>query len=435
MADYDYAHKYYLSAAFRRDGTSRFKQRWGNFWSVGAGWRISSEKFMEGTKSWLNDLKLRASYGTQGNENILPGYMYGYTPYVDQYTVTWDGSQLGYTTAFYGNPDLTWEKQKTLDVGIDFRLFDRVYGSFEYFTRRTDDMLFQRPLAASGGRPYNWENIGSMRNNGVEFEVNVDIFNKPDFKWTVTLLGSHYSNKILTLPEENKENGITSGLFNLREGKSRYEYYTYEYAGMDEKGNAMWYTDEKDDNGNVIGKTTTTKYSEATKYFLGKQALPDFNGGFNTTFNYKGFDLSIATAFQLGGWAYDYDYLDGMSSSFYVGHNKDMWKTFNPETGTGSLPIWNANNNSNSFTQASDLNLIKASYFSIRNITIGYTFPKSMTQRWGIGALRIFATGDNLALWSKRQGFDPRVSMAGSSSAYGGYAPMRVITGGINLTF
>ena len=435
MADYDYAHKYYLSAAFRRDGTSRFLQRWGNFWSVGAGWRISSEKFMEGTKSWLNDLKIRASYGTQGNENILPGYMYGYTPYVDQYTVNWDGSQLGYTTTFYGNPDLTWEKQKTFDVGVDFRLFDRVYGSVEYFTRRTDDMLFQRPLAVSGGRPYKWDNIGSMRNNGVEFEVNVDIFNKNDFKWTVTLLGSHYNNKILTLPEENKEDGITSGLFNLREGKSRYEYYTYEYAGMDEKGNAMWYTDEKDDEGNVIGKTTTTTYSEATKYFLGKQALPDFNGGFNTTLNYKGFDLTIATAFQIGGWAYDYDYLDGMSSSFYVGHNKDMWKTFNPETGEGSLPIWNANNSSNSFTQASDLNLIKASYFSIRNITIGYTFPKNLIQSWGIGALRVFATADNLALWSKRQGFDPRVSMAGSSNTYGGYAPLRVITGGINLTF
>lgn len=436
MADYDYNHKYYLSAAFRRDGTSRFLKRWGNFWSVGAAWRITSEGFMEGTSSWLDDLKLRASYGTQGNENILPGYSYAYTPYQDQYEITWDGSSLGYTYAFYGNPDLTWEKQKTVDVGLDFRLFDRVYGSVEYFNRRTDDMLFQRPLPYStAGRPYNWENIGSMENNGVEFELNVDILKNSDFNWTVTLVGSHYRNKILTLPEENRENGITSGTFNLREGRSRYEYYTYMYAGMDEKGNAMWYTDEKDDEGNVTGRTTTTTYADATKYFLGKSALPDFNGGLNTSFSFKGIDVSIATAFQLGGWAYDSEYLSGMSSSFYVGHNRNMWETFNPETGKGTYPIWNADNSSNSFTQTSDFHLVKASYFSIRNITVGYSFPKKWMDKINVERIRIFATADNLALWSARQGFDPRVSMSGSNDSYGGYSPMRVISGGINLTF
>ena len=435
MADYNYAHKYYLSAAFRRDGTSRFLDRWGNFWSVGAGWRISSEKFMESTKSWLNDLKLRASYGTQGNEAILPGYSYGYTPYVDMYDVTWDGSKLGYAVAFYGNKDLSWETQKTFDLGLDFRFLDRIYGNIDFFTRRTDDMLFQRPLATSSGRPYNWENIGAMRNNGIEFELNADIIKNKDMKWTVTLLGSHYSNKVLTLPEENREDGIVSGVFKLMEGKSRYEYFTYKYAGMDEKGNPTWYTDEKDEQGNVIGQTTTGKYSEATKYWLGKQALPDFNGGLNTSFSYKGFDVNIATAFQLGGWAYDSQYLSGMSASFYVGHNRDMWDTWNPETGKGKYPIWNANNSSNSYTQTSDAHLISASYFSIRNITLGYTLPSSLMKRWGIGSIRVFATGDNLALFSKRQGFDPRVSMSGGNSSYGGYSPMRTITGGINITF
>ena len=435
MADYNYAHKYYLSAAFRRDGTSRFLDRWGNFWSVGAGWRISSEKFMESTKSWLNDLKLRASYGTQGNEAILPGYSYGYTPYVDQYDVTWDGSKLGYAVAFYGNKDLSWETQKTFDLGLDFRFLDRIYGNIDFFTRRTDDMLFKRPLATSSGRPYNGENIGAMRNNGIEFELNADIIKNKDMKWTVTLLGSHYSNKVLTLPEENREDGIVSGVFKLMENKSRYEYFTYKYAGMDEKGNPMWYKDEKDENGNVTGQTTTGQYTEATKYWLGKQALPDFNGGLNTSFSYKGFDVNIATAFQLGGWAYDSQYLSGMSVSYYVGHNRDMWDTWNPETSKGKYPIWNANNSSNSYTQTSDAHLISASYFSIRNITLGYTLPSSLMKRWGIGSIRVFATGDNLALFSKRQGFDPRVSMSGGNSSYGGYSPMRTITGGINITF
>lgn len=435
MADYNFSHKYYLSAAFRRDGTSRFLDKWGNFWSVGAAWRISAEKFMSGASHWLNDLKLRASYGTQGNENILPGYIYGYTPYQDLYSVTWDGSQLGYSVSFYGNPDLTWEKQKTFDAGLDFRFWDRLYGTVDYFYRVTDDMLFQRPLATSSGRPYNWENIGAMENSGIEFELNVDIFNRDDLRWTVSLVGSHYDNKILTLPEENRADGITSGAFNLREGKSRYEYYTYKYAGMNERGQGMWYMDVLDDQGNVVETTTTTEYQNATKYFIGKSALPDFNGGLSTSFYFKGIDVSIATAFQIGGWAYDYSFLDGMSSSYYVGHNKEMWKTFNPETGTGEYPIWNANDASNSFTQTSDLNLVKASYFSIRNITVGYTFPKKWMEKIKVQSLRVYFTADNLALFSARQGFDPRVSMSGSNSDFSGYSPMKVISGGINITF
>ena len=431
MADYNYANKYYVSAAYRRDGTSRFLDRWGDFWSVGLGWRISAESWMQGAE-WINDLKIRASYGTQGNESVLNA-----TPYQDLYSITWDGSQLGYSTSFYGNPDLTWEKQKTIDAGIDFRLWDRVYGSVEYFHRRTDDMLFQKTLAPSAGRPYNWENLGAMSNQGIEFEVNVDILKGRDFSWTATVVGSHYKNKILTLPEENREDGIVSGTFKLFEGKSRYEYFTYQYAGMDDKGNAQWWMDEVDEaTGEKTGKKVkTSTYADATKDWLGKTALPDLTGGLNTTFQWKGIDLTIATAFQIGGWAYDSDYLSGMSNSFYVGHHKDLWKTFNPATGEGEYPVWNANNSSNSYTQTSDTHLIKASYFSIRNITLGYSFPKAWMNKLGIGGIRVFVTGDNVALFSKRQGFDPRVSMSGGNSGFGGYSPMRVVSGGINLTF
>ena len=436
MVDYNYASRYYASAAYRRDGTSRFLDKWGDFWSVGAAWRLSAEPFMHNTRNWLDDLKIRASYGTQGNEDILPGYSYAYTPYTDQYSVAWDGSALGYSYAFYGNPDLTWEKQKTFDAGLDFCFLGRIHGSVDYFIRRTDDMLFQRPLAQSGGRPYNWENIGAMRNSGVEFEVNFDILKQQDLKWTVSLVGSHYDNVVLTLPEENKENGITSGLFNLREGKSRYEYYTYKYAGMTETGAPKWYMDEIGADGKPTGKMVeTTTYSQATKYFLGKSALPDFNGGLNMSFYYKGIDLSVATAFQVGGWAYDSEYLSGLSSSYYVGHNKDLWNTFDPATGKGTLPVWNADDASNSFTQSSDMHLVTASYFSIRNITLGYSFPKSWMKKLNIEGIRIYASAENLALWSARQGFDPRVSMNGGNDKFGGYSPMRVVSGGVNFTF
>ncbi len=431
MADYNYKNKYYLSGAFRRDGTSRFIEKWGNFWSVGAAWRITQESFMEGASEWLNELKIRASYGTQGNESML-----NYAPYEDQYAITWDGSKLGYSYSFYGNPDLTWEKQNTLDIGLEFKFLNSISGSVEYFNRTTDDMIFQRPLAYStGGRPYNWENIGKMRTTGIEFEVNFDIFKKKDFRWSVGVVGQHYDNEILTLPEENKEDGITNGAFKMMEGHSYFEYFTYKYAGMTEDGDPQWYMDELDEEGNVIGQTITKNYSEATKYWLGKEAMPDLQGGLNTQLSWKGIDLSIATAFQIGGYGYDSEFLSGMSSSFYVGHHKELWNTYNPETGKGKYPIWNANNSSNSWSQRSDYTLVDASYFSIRNITLGYTFPAKWMNTIGIQKARVFVTADNLAMWSKRQGYDPRVSLTGSDSSFGGYAPLRVISGGINIVF
>ena len=431
MADYNYASRYYISGAFRRDGSSRFIKKWGNFWSVGAAWRLSAEPFMAGTKNWLDDLKFRASYGTQGNQEVG-----NYHPAYDQYAISWDGAALGYSYSYYGNPDITWEKQKTFDVGVDFTFFGRLRGSVDYYIRHTDDMLFQRPLAYStGGRPYKWDNIGVMEGRGIEFEVNYDIFRQKDFRWTLSVLGSHYTNKIITLPDENKEDGIVSGNYKLMEGRDRYEYYTYMYAGMDENGNAQWWYDVKDNEGNVTGQEKTTTYADADRYYLGKSALPKLQGGLNTQIYFKGLDFSIQTSYQLGGWAYDSEYLDGMSVSYYVGHNTDMWNTYDPVKKTGSIPVWNANNTSNSYSQRSDAHLIDASYFAIKNITLGYTLPKNVTRKFYVEALRIYVMADNVALFSRRQGFDPRVSFTGANSDFGGYAPMRTVSAGINVTF
>lgn len=442
-ADYDFAHKYYVSGAVRRDGTSRFLDRWGTFWSVGAAWRLSSENFMLNARNWLNDLKIRASYGTQGNEDIGVGYMY--TPYQDQWAVSWDGSNLGISQAFYGNPDLTWEKQKTFDVGVDFNFWGRLYGNIDYFYRRTDDMLFQRRRAISGGRPYNWENIGDMQNQGIEFELNVDAIKRKNVQLTLSLIGSHYANKILSLPEEYKEDGMISVHQRLMEGTSRYEFYTYKYAGIADDGASSWYYFKTDADGNYIldeqGNRVvdvTTDYNQVTssdaKFETGKSSLPDFQGGFNLALRLYGFDLSVATAFQIGGYVYDTNYVGTLSSTYYVGHNRDMWNTWNPETKSGEYPIWNANGQSNSFTQASDLWLTSASYFSIRNITLGYTFPAKWMKKIGIESIRLFVMADNVALFSSRKGLDPRVSMGGQSG-FGGYAQIRTVSGGINLNF
>lgn len=440
-ADYDFAHKYYISGAVRRDGTSRFLNRWGTFWSVGAAWRLSSEDFMSNARGWLNDLKIRASYGTQGNENIGTGYMY--TPYQDQWAVSWDGTNLSLSQVYYGNPDLTWEKQKTFDVGVDFNFWGRFYGNIDYFYRRTDDMLFQRRQAISGGRPYNWENIGDMQNQGIEFELNVDAIKRKNVQFTISLVGSHYTNKILSLPEEYKEDGMINVYQRLKEGSSRYEFYTYKYAGIAENGQASWYyyKTEKNKDGDEVRTGEigiTTDYSTVTnsdsKFETGKSALPDFQGGLNLALRLYGFDLSVATAFQIGGYVYDTNYVGTMGSTYYAGHNRDLWNTWNPETQSGELPIWNSVGQTNSFTQASDLWLTSASYFSIRNITLGYTFPAKWMKKIGIESVRVFVTADNVALFSARKGLDPRISMGGQSG-YGGYAQIRTVSGGINLNF
>ncbi len=439
-ADYDFAHKYYLSGAVRRDGTSRFLDRWGTFWSVGAAWRLSTESFMAGASSWLDDLKLRASYGTQGNENIGTGYMY--TPYQDQWAVTWDGTSLGITQVFFGNPDLTWEKQNTFDVGVDFSFFGRrLYGNVDYFYRYTGDMLYQLPRGLSSRRPYNWENIGSMQNQGIEFEINVDAVKRRDVQLTVSLIGSHYRNKILELPDIYRATGLTQVYQRLYEGKSRYEYYMYRYAGVNEEGQPLWYYRVLDDKGNPTGELATTsdynKLSEGgalNKFDIGKSALPDFQGGLNIALRLYGFDLSIATAFQIGGYVYDGEFAGTMSSGFYGGHNRELWNTWNPETMSGEYGIWNNQSQSSSFTQSSDLFLTSASYFSIRNITLGYTFPTKWMQKLGIESARVFVVADNVALFSARKGLDPRTSMSGQGS-FGGYAQIRTISGGINLNF
>lgn len=442
-ADYDFAHKYYLSGAVRRDGTSRFLDRWGTFWSVGAAWRISSENFMSNARTWLHDLKLRASYGTQGNENIGTGYMYA--PYQDYSVVIWDGNNVSTSPAFYGNPDISWEKQKTFDVGVDFNFWGRLYGNIDYFYRRTDDMLFRRPQSITPGRPYNWENIGDMQNQGIEFELNVDAIKRKNVQLTVSLVGSHYANKVLTLPDENKKEGIISGNQRLMEGFSRYEYYTYHYVGITEDGKPSWlyYPMDKDnhyildENGNkTIG--VTSEYELVTgsdaKFETGKSALPDFQGGLNLSLRLYGFDLSVATAFQIGGYVYDTDYVGTLNSQAYVGHHRDMWKTWNPETQSGKYPIWDEMEKSSSMTQASDLWLTSASYFNIRNITLGYTFPSKWMKKIGIESVRVFVMADNVALFSARKGLDPRVTISGQGG-FGGYAQIRTISGGINLNF
>lgn len=433
---YDYDEKYFLSASYRRDASSRFHpdHRWGNFWSAGGAWLISKEDFFD--VSWVDELKLKASYGSQGNDNI------GNFRYVNTYKVVNTGGNPAVVPDVMGNKNITWETNGNFNAGIEFSVLDqRIKGSVEYFYRKTTDMLFAFPMAPSFGYTHYYNNVGDMRNQGVEAEFTFTPIKTNDLTWDISMNITHYKNKITYLSEQSKTmvedgvNGYSSGNYYFGEGKPLYTYRIKKFAGVNEFGESMWYRDITDAKGNVIGQKTTTSYNDASYYLCGT-ALPDAYGGFSTSVTYKGFDLALDFAYQIGGQVYDGDYAGMMSSptkaSRGTNFHADLLKSWTPDNPNNSIPRFQYGDEYS--TASSDRFLTNASYLSLQNINFGYTLPMSITRNLGIEKLRFYLSADNVWVWSKRQGLDPRQSITGSvTNSY--YAPMRTISGGFTLTF
>ena len=430
---YNWNERYFGSVSFRRDASSRFakENRWGNFWSFGGAWLISKEKWFN--VDWVDELKFKASYGEQGNDNI------GDYLYTNTYSISNSNNEIATVPASLGNKDITWEKNGNFNTGFEFTLLkSRLSGSIEYFYRKTSDMLFYFPLAPSFGYTGYYANIGDMRNSGVEIELNGDIISNKDLKWSAHLNLTAYKNKITKLPEERRSmtvdgvQGYSSSEYFFGQGESIYTFYLKKYAGVDENtGKALYWMDTKDANGNVTGQEKTDDYSKATYHLCGT-ALPDVYGGFGTSVSWKGFDLSVEFAYQLGGKVYDSTYQSEMSFTRGMTFHSDMQNAWTPDNTKTNVPRMQYGDKYTAST--SDRWLTSASYLSLQNINLSYTLPKSLISRIGLQNLRLYVTGDNLWLWSKRQGLDPRQSIAGSStSAY--YSPIRTISGGLSVTF
>lgn len=435
--NYDFNDTYYISASLRSDRSSKFHpdHRQGTFWSVGGSWRVTQEKFMEDI-DWLSDLKLRASYGTQGNDGILDtsGNVV-YQPYLTQYNVTNNGGDFSLVEVYRGNKELTWETSKNLNLGIEASFLDnRIKLDFDYFFKKTSDMLYNMPNPTSSGIAYIPKNLLDMQNTGVEFNISATPVLTKDFMWTIALNGTHYKNKILRLPSEKREEGIihgTGSMFRLMEGKSMYDLYIKDYAGVDPKtGAALWYKEGVDADGNTI-REVTNDYEEASYYQKGS-ALPDFQGAINTSFTYKGIDLAISTNYQIGGKVYDSMYASFMHAGSRDGANwhKDILNAWTPENTNTNVPVLNANQTANS--QSSRF-LTSASFFNLRNITLGYTFPTKWVKALTANSARIYLSADNVALFSKRKGMDPRQYVYGYSAA--NYSAIRTISLGLKLNF
>ena len=439
--EYDYKDRYYFTASIRRDGSSRFHKdnRWGTFWAIGASWRLSEEPWLKGIK-WLDNLKVKASYGTQGNDNI--GYAHNYT---DLYRVDRVGGEPAFTKVNRGNQDLTWEKSRNFNIGFEASFWRRLNINFDFFIKETTDLLYQSPLAPSAGAPtWQYRNEMDMKNTGIEVEINADVIKRKDLRWNVSLNLTHYKNELTKLPASKPSDlfpdGYQAGSYWRKLGGSLYDFYLYEYVGVDPSNGLPLYNhyeDELDADGNKTGNeivTTVNQISDATRRQTGKSAIPDLSGGFSTSVEAYGFDLSIQTAFQIGGWVMD-DVYSGLMHAGGGGKNfhKDMFNRWTPTHTDTNIPRLYQDSQTEGIDGSSDFFLTSASYFSLRNVTLGYTVPVSFTKRWGIERLRIYVAGDNLWLHSKRKGLDPRQSFSGSTSYV--YSALSSYSLGVNLSF
>ena len=447
---YEYGGRYFASASYRRDGSSRFApgHRWGDFGSIGAAWLMSSEWFMD-EAWWLDMLKLKASWGVQGNDNLYPSSNYArkYYPYADHYTHSYNEDTGEYSTelAFKGNSSLTWESSQSFNIGIDFEILSGLLrGSMEYFSRKTVDLLYSKDVPLSSGNPtgYYPVNVGSIANNGFEFSFDGIIMNREDLLWTWNLNMSHYRNRILSLDSSVSEKGIMGSNYIYKVGGSLYEAYMRKHAGVNpENGKAQWYSKVLDKNGEWTGESVITEvFSDASQYELGS-VLPKLYGGFGTSLKAYGFDLSAQFSFQLGGRYYDgtYQALMHTSSSVGTAWHKDALKAWTEDNPHSDIPRLDGDT---SVGQTAVSNyLISSDYLSINNITLGYTLPEKIASMLKIDGMRIYVAGDNLAVISARRGMDPRYSMglgsytSGSGLNSGSYSAMRTITAGVTLTF
>ena len=436
-AQYNFAEKYFASASYRRDASSRFHKdnRWGNFWSFGAGWLLNKEKFLADQK-WIDELKFKASYGEQGNDNI------GNFRYMTYYSIENSNDNVSLVPSALGNKDISWETVGTFNTGIDFSFWKgRLTGSIEYYFKKTSDMLFWFSLPTSYGYTGYYDNIGDMRNTGIEVTLNGDVVRTQDLTWSLYANIASNKNKITYIPDENKVTecdgvkGYVSGSYFIGEGESMYNLRYRKYAGVNEEGLATYWKDVLDSDGNVTGQERVTNPADATYHLIGT-ALPKAYGGFGTRLEYKGFDLSLDFSYQLGGKCYDGIYADAMAAqTTNNGHalHMDLYKAWS-STNTGSdIPRWQYNE-VYAPNSASDRFVISSNYLSFNNFTIGYTLPVTLTSKINISKVRFYVVGDNLCYWSKRKGMDPRMSITGgTSSAY--YSPMRTISGGVSVTF
>lgn len=434
-ANYNFNYKYFISVSARRDGSSVFStdSRWGNFYSVGASWRLDQEPFIQNI-SFIDRLKLRASYGEVGNDNL--GDFFLSQP---RYSLTSNAGKPAIIWSEIGNAALQWETVENFDVAIEFSLFNNFLdGSVEYYRRNSSDLLYDLPIALSNGLNSFPTNIGDMYNSGIELSLTGNMVTARDFKWAVTLQASTFKNEITSLPDP-----FVSGSKRWAEGRSRYDFWILHTAGVDPAtGDQLFYMYEFDDaTGETIpvleenGTHATTNDWEATeRAYTGASAIPDILGSVSNSLYYKGFSLDFLITYGIGGDILDNGYSAMMHSGTYGRSlHPDILNAWRQPGDITDVPRMENGNPDLVRTQSTRF-LTDASFWALRNVNVGYTFDNNISEKIGVENLRLSVTGENLYLRSKRDGLDPQYNLAGTPSG-DDFNPARFITFGLNANF
>ncbi|WP_417875533.1 SusC/RagA family TonB-linked outer membrane protein [Winogradskyella sediminis] len=433
-ANYNYDDKYYLSASVRRDASSVFdkQSRWGTFYSVGASWRIDQEKFMDNV-SFIDKLKIRASYGEVGNDNLLDFFLsqprYGLTSNAADPALVWQE---------IGNADLQWETSSSYDVALEFTLFNNfIDGSFEYYKKNSTDLLYDLPIALSNGLNEFPTNVGDMYNSGFEIGLTAHLVNKEDFRWDLTLQGSTFKNEITALPDP-----FINGSKRWETGRSRYDFYLLHTAGVDpDNGDQLFYMFELDDDGNSVPvfdangvQETTNDWQQTERAYTGDSSIPDFLGSISNSLSYKGFSLDFLITYGIGGKVLDNGYSAMMHSGTYGrSFHPDILNAWREPGDITDVPRLQ-NGNSDLVQTQSTRFLTDASFWSLKNVNLGYTFDNKLTEALKMDNLRLYVSGENLYLKSKRTGLDPQYNLSGTGSG-NDYSPSRIFSLGLNVSF
>lgn len=432
--NYNYADKYYLGASFRRDGSSRLarENRWGSFWSVSGSWRFMEEPFLEAIKNVLTDGKLRLSYGVNGTQ---PSDYYGYMS-LYKYGEYYNGTS-GMGIVGVGNDNLKWEKNKAFNIGLDLNFWNRLSLTFDYYTRKTSDLIMNRPISAVPGyydssllTASMMQNVGSMKNSGFELSLQSTNFQTKDFTWSTTLNISHNSNEVLALSGTSDQ--IISGPLIHKVGEPYYSYYMYEYAGVDsETGKEAYYINDGTENA----RKTTTNVSEAKQVIVGKHE-PAVEGGLSNYMKWKFIDFNFTLTYSLGGEAYDYaTWLHDNGGTYtYQGATpayyklEDMWKKPGDQA---KLPKYEVGSGT---SVLSSRWLMPTDYLRLKNLTIGFSVPQNFLNKAGISKARIYFSANNLLTWKSEDLYvDPETPVDGLCTFE--MPALRTYTFGIEIGF
>lgn len=422
-ANYKFKDRYLLGASFRVDGSSRFgkENRYGSFPALSAGWIVSEESFLKNS-NLISFLKIRGSYGRTGNAEI------GNFSALTLYSASAYADIAGIIASQIGDQNLSWEKTDQVDVGLDFGLFNnRISGEIDYFKKKTNDLLLNVPLPSANGFTTITKNIGDMENQGWEFVLNGNILTG-DFKWNASVNISTYENKVTRLVAPVPPGTRTVG--RLAVGQPFGQFYGKQYAGVDPaNGDALYFKADK---------STTNDYSEAVDTIIGNPN-PDFYGGFNNRFSYKGFDLDVQCQFVKGGDLYNMaGFFQSVNGDYFDNQTDDQmnyWKTPGQVTDIPEPRLYSGNGAGKSSRWVQD-----GSYFRVKSVNFGYNFPRKWINRFRLENARLYVAANNLVTITKYKGYDPEVNsgfVGNLNLGHDFYTPpqAKTISVGVNLGF